>query len=462
MSLHEPVASSETPPHTEHSPKDRSLLLLILGSVGVVYGDIGTSPLYALRESLAGASAGGITPVEITGIVSLLLWTLFIIVTLKYVILILRADNDGEGGTLSLLALAQRAVGHRTEALLLLAIAGTALFFGDALITPAISVLSAVEGLTLVAPAFEGFVVPIAVGIIIGLFAIQRIGTGAVSRWFGPITLVWFMVMGLLGALHIGDDPTILAALNPGQALNFIWQHGFGALAVMGSVFLAVTGAEALYADMGHFGRKPIRIAWNAIVFPALALSYLGQGGLVMSDPDTIENPFFLLAPDWALLPLVLLATAATVIASQAVISGAFSMARQAVQLGLLPRLEVRHTSAEQMGQIYIPQINGLLMIGVILIVISFGTSASLASAYGIAVTGTMVTTTLLAAVVARRLWGWSTGLSALVFLPLLVIECIFLFANLTKVFDGGWMPLSLAIAVGVIIWTWTRGTAYV
>ncbi len=268
--------------------------------------------------------------------------------------------------------------------------------------------------------------------------------------------------MGLLGALHIGDDPTILAALNPAQALGFIWGHGLGALTVMGSVFLAVTGAEALYADMGHFGRKPIRIAWNAVVFPALTLSYLGQGGLVMSNPETIENPFFLLAPDWALLPLVLLATAATVIASQAVISGAYSMARQAVQLGLLPRLEVRHTSAEQMGQIFIPQINLLLMVGVILIVISFGNSASLASAYGIAVTGTMVTTTLLAAVVARRLWGWTNGLVALVFLPLLVIESIFLFANLTKVFDGGWMPLSLAIAVGVIIRTWTRGTAYV
>lgn len=451
-----PSGASQNPPHQS------SLLSLTVGSVGVVYGDIGTSPLYAMRESLAGAGADGLSRGEISGIVSLLLWTLFIIVTLKYVILVLRADNGGEGGTLSLLALAQRAVGRRTDLLLLLAIVGTALFFGDALITPAISVLSAVEGLTLVTPGFDRFILPIAIGIIVALFWVQRGGSGAVSRWFGPVTLVWFFVMGLLGALHIVDDPAILGALNPVHAVSFVWNHGLASLAVMGSVFLAVTGAEALYADMGHFGRTPIRIAWNVIVFPALVLSYLGQGGLVMADPSAVANPFFLLAPDWALLPLVILATAATVIASQAVISGAFSMARQAVQLGLLPRLEVRHTSAEQMGQVYTPQINLLLMVGVILIVLTFNTSASLASAYGIAVTGTMVSTTLLTSIVARRLWGWSRGLTGAVFLPLLAIELFFLVANLTKVLDGGWMPLSLAVAVGIIVMTWTRGTATV
>ena len=462
MPLFAPDASPEAHHSDRPSHHDRSLWLLILGSVGVVFGDIGTSPLYAMRESLAAAAAGGVTDAEITGIVSLLLWTLVIIVTLKYVLLIMRADNNGEGGTLSLLALAQRALGRRPDILLLLGIAGTALFFGDAIITPAISVLAAVEGLTLVTPAFDGFVVPIALGVIVGLFWIQRRGTDAVSRWFGPVTLVWFIVMGLLGALHIADHPGILMALNPAHALGFLWAQGFGALAVMGSVFLAVTGAEALYADMGHFGRIPIRIAWNVIVFPALALSYLGQGGLVISDHRAIDNPFFLLAPDWALLPLVLLATVATVIASQAVISGAFSIARQAVQLGLLPRLEVRHTSARQIGQVFMPQVNLMLFFGVIFLVVTFGSSTALASAYGIAVTGDMVITTLIGSVVFRNLWGWPLWLVVVVVAPLLAVEGTFLVANLMKVADGGWMPLLFAAVIGILIRTWLSGTAYV
>lgn len=435
---------------------------LVIGAVGVVYGDIGTSPLYALRESLAGASEGGLLDSEIIGIVSLLLWTLILIVSLKYVVLILRADNRGEGGTLSLVALAQGAIGRRTTAILALGVLGTALFFGDAIITPAISVLSAVEGLKLVTPAFDSLVLPIAVAIIAGVFWVQHNGTEQVSRFFGPITLVWFAVMAVLGALHIGDQTDILQSINPVHAGAFLWQHGLTSLPVMGSVFLAVTGAEALYADMGHFGRKPIRIAWNLVVFPALMLSYLGQGALVLTDRGAVENPFFLLAPGWMLLPLVILATAATVIASQAVISGAYSMARQAVQLGLLPRLEVRHTSERQVGQIFMPQINRMLFVGVIVLVLTFESSTALASAYGIAVTGTMVITTLLGAVVFRKVWGWPLWLVGLICLPLLVIETVFLVANLSKVMDGGWVPLLLAVLIGLMIWTWVRGTAYV
>jgi KUP system potassium uptake protein len=457
------LPSEPQSPASDHVTAHKSsLVALVIGSIGVVYGDIGTSPLYALRESLVGASEGGLTDNEIIGIVSLLLWTLILIVSVKYVALILRADNRGEGGTLSLVALARSALERRAGLILGIGVLGMSLFFGDAIITPAISVLSAVEGLKLVTPALDPFVVPIALVIIAAIFWVQHKGTERVSTFFGPITLGWFLVLGVLGAMHIGDELSILHAVNPVNAIWFLVVHGATSLPVMGSVFLAVTGAEALYADMGHFGRKPIRIAWNAIVFPALMLSYLGQGALVLSDRAAVENPFFLLAPDWFLLPLVILATAATVIASQAVISGAYSMARQAVQMGLMPRLEVQHTSESQFGQIFMPQVNRILFVGVVALVLSFGSSTNLASAYGIAVTGDMVITTLLAMIVFRYVWGWRPVHVALVCVPLLAIELMFLVANLAKVMQGGWVPLVFAMTLGLMVWTWIRGTAYV
>jgi KUP system potassium uptake protein len=452
----QPTASDSTP-----HPK-ASLLALVIGSIGVVYGDIGTSPLYALRESLVGASEDGLADSEIIGIVSLLLWTLILIVSVKYVGLILRADNRGEGGTLSLVALARGALPQKAIWILGLGVLGMSLFFGDAIITPAISVLSAVEGLKLVTPTLDPFVVPIALLIIGGIFWVQHKGTGKVSSFFGPVTLVWFIVMAVLGLANIGAQLQILRAVNPVHAVGFLIEHGPTSLPVMGSVFLAVTGAEALYADMGHFGRGPIRIAWSTVVFPALMLSYLGQGALVLSDRETVENPFFLLAPDWFLLPLVILATAATVIASQAVISGAYSMARQAVQMGLLPRLEVRHTSESQFGQIFMPQVNRILFLGVVALVLAFESSTNLASAYGIAVTGDMVITTLLSSIVFRYVWGWRAVWVAAVVIPLLAIESVFLLSNMAKVMDGGWVPLLLACSLGLLIWTWVRGTAYV
>jgi KUP system potassium uptake protein len=445
----------------EASAGHGSFWKLTLGSVGVVYGDIGTSPLYAMREAMTAASRDGLlAPKEVIGIVSLLLWTLILIVTLKYVVLVLRADNNGEGGTLSLVALAQRAVGKRTRWIFVLGVIGAALFYGDAIITPAISVLSAVEGLVLVEPRFADWVEPVAIAVLIFLFVIQSRGTERVAAFFGPITLVWFLTIGGLGLYHVGDKPAILAALNPWEAVEFLIDHRLGSLAVMGSVFLAVTGAEALYADMGHFGRGPIRVAWMAVVLPALALNYIGQGSLVLANPEAAHNSFFLLAPSWGLLPLVLLATLAAVIASQAVISGAYSLTHQAVQLGLLPRFEVRHTSESQAGQVYLPKVNWLLLIGVIMLVVIFGSSASLASAYGIAVTGTMIITTLLAYTVFRHSWGWSAARAALTLSPFLVVELIFLSANLEKFFDGGFVPVMLAAVVALLMATWVRGSA--
>ncbi len=445
-----------------HAHRPQKLWLLVVGSIGVVYGDIGTSPLYALRESLHAAGRDGLVESEVIGIVSLLIWTLTLIVTIKYVILILRADNRGEGGTLSLVALTQQALGHRAKYILALGIIGMSLFFGDAVITPAISVLSAVEGLKLVTPAFEPFVIPMTLLILTGLFWVQSKGTGKVSAFFGPITLVWFIVMAILGAAHVGDRFDILFALNPINAVGFVFGHGFGALPVMGSVFLAVTGAEALYADMGHFGKRPIRIAWAWVVFPALALSYFGQGALVLAHPEYAENPFFLMAPDWFLFPLVILATVATVIASQAVISGAFSMAQQAVQMGLLPRLEIRHTSESQRGQIYMPRVNFYLYVGVMILVVAFGSSTSLASAYGIAVTGDMVITLTLATIVFLKFWKWRPWVVFAVIAPILSVELVFLGSNLIKVFDGGWVPLAMAASLALMVWTWITGTAYV
>jgi KUP system potassium uptake protein len=431
---------------------------LALGSVGVVYGDIGTSPLYALREALYHAREGGVTRDEVLGVTSLLLWALIFIVTGKYVLFLMRADNHGEGGTLSLMALAQRALGRTTPAVFLLGVAGAALFYGDALITPAISVLSAVEGLKLVTPVFEPYVIPITVAILLALFAMQRHGTGKVAALFGPITALWFLTMAALGVLHLRDDLGVLAAFNPGHAFGFLFSHGAVGFVVLGSVFLAVTGTEALYADMGHFGRAPIQAAWAGLVFPALALNYLGQGALVLKHPEALDNPFFLLAPGWALLPLVLFATVATVIASQAVITGAFSVTQQAIQLGLLPRMEIQYTSDMHAGQIYLPDVNRLLLIGILLLVFMFQTSSALASAYGIAVTGSMTVDTLLAFVVVWKAWRWPLLLAAAFIVPFLFVDAAFLLANLAKVLDGGYVPLMIAGGIVLSMWTWVRG----
>ncbi len=434
---------------------------LFIGCIGVVYGDIGTSPLYAFREAMlaAGAAHAGVQRADVIGILSLILWSLMIIVTLKYVVILLRADNDGEGGTLSLMALAQRAIGRHSTTVFLLGVTGASLFFGDSMITPAISVLSAVEGLKLVTPAFTPYVLAITIGIIIGLFLVQKRGTAAVAAFFGPIMMLWFALLAYGGLRHISDDPQILQAINPIYAVRFLAQNGSLGVIALGSVFLAVTGAEALYADMGHFSRKPIQLAWIVLVFPSLALNYLGQGALVLADKDALENPFFLLFPDWALLSMVILATVATIIASQAVITGAYSLSRQAIQLGLLPRLDVRHTSEEQEGQIYLPQINLMLLMGVLFLVVLFGSSDKLATAYGIAVTGTMVVTACLAFIVVWRRWRWHWLAAALLIAPFLAIDLVFLGANLVKIFEGGYVPLSIGIFFMICMWTWMRGT---
>jgi len=454
---------SSTSPSAPTAPSRRGAFFgLTLGSIGVVYGDIGTSPLYALRESLRHLHGGGFARDEVLGVVSLLIWALIVVVTFKYVLFLLRADNRGEGGTLSLLALVEGAMGRRTGFVFALAAAGAALFFGDAIITPAISVLSAVEGLEEVTPAVGPWVVPVAIVVLAALFAVQAGGTGAVATWFGPITAVWFLVLAASGVVHILDDPAILLAVDPRHAVRFLAAaHGLS-LVVLGSVFLAVTGAEALYADMGHFGRKPIAVAWLGFVFPALTLHYLGQGAFLLARPEAIANPLFLMMPAWALVPMVVLATLATVIASQAVISGAYSLTRQAIRLGLLPRFEVRHTSETQRGQIYMPRINRMLFIGVVLLVVTFRTSSGLASAYGIAVTGAMIVTSALAFFMLRDVWKWSLAASLALVTPLVGVEGVFLVANLTKFLDGGWLPIGLAAMMMVVMWTWSRGSRIV
>jgi KUP system potassium uptake protein len=433
---------------------------LALGSIGVVYGDIGTSPLYALRESVVAAVGSGNAASEtvVLGVLSLITWALIVIVTIKYVILLLQADNDGEGGTLALMALAQRAV-KRGSVLVTLGIISGALFYGDAIITPALSVLSAIEGLKIVTPAFDLYVVPLTVVILIALFAVQSRGTAKVAAFFGPITLAWFIVLAAAGFWHIGQNPAVLWALNPLHGVTFLASHGVIGLFTLGAVFLAVTGAEALYADLGHFGRGPIRTAWLSVVLPALLVNYFGQGALVLADPKAIENPFFLLYPDWALLPMVLLATAATVIASQAVITGAYSISQQAIQLGLLPRLEIRHTSESLFGQIYMPSVNSLLLVGVLFLVLMFRSSSALASAYGIAVAGTMVVTAMLAFVVIWKVWKWPVFAAAAVIAPFFLIDLTFLSANMLKVVEGGWVPLALGAAIVVVMLTWRRGS---
>ena len=435
--------------------------LLSLGSIGVVYGDIGTSPLYALREAVVAAvgSEGAPTRGAVLGVLSLILWALVVTVTLKYVVILLRADNKGEGGTLALMALAQQALGKASGPLVLLGIISGALFYGDAVITPALSVLSAIEGLKIVTPTFDPYVVPLTVVILIGLFAVQSRGTARVAAFFGPVMLLWFVIIAIAGLWHVATDPSVLAAINPGYGVRFLFSHGVIGLITLGAVFLAVTGAEALYADLGHFGRRPIQAAWIVVVLPSLALNYLGQGALILADPKAIENPFFLMYPDWALLPMVVLATAATVIASQAVITGAYSLTQQAIQLGLLPRFEIRHTSATQVGQIYMPRVNVLLLAGVLLLVMLFRSSSALASAYGIAVTGTMVVTGLMAIIVIAKSWRWPLWAAIALMAPFLLIDMTFLGANLLKVFEGGWMPLALGAAVMVVMYTWRRGS---
>ncbi len=446
------VADSPPPSASRH------LIGLTVGSIGVVYGDIGTSPLYAFREAVMAAGGGAASREAVFGVLSLILWALILIVTCKYVLVLLRADNNGEGGTLTLMALARRVSAHGAT-ILYFGIIGASLFFGDALITPAISVLSAIEGVKVVTPAFDHYVVPLTVVILVFLFAVQSRGTASVAAWFGPIMAVWFAVIGLAGLSHLLADPEVLAAFNPAYGVSFLLSHGIIGFITLGAVFLAVTGAEALYADLGHYGRRPIRIAWLVLVLPALALNYLGQAALVLSNPATIENPFFLLFPEWSLLPMVGLATMATVIASQAVITGAYSLARQAVQLGLLPRLEVRHTSAEHEGQIYMPLVNSMLLIGVLLLVGLFRSSSALASAYGIAVTGTMVVTACMAFIVIWKVWNWSPFLAGALMAPFLVIDTTFLAANLLKLVEGGWVPLAFAAVISTLMYTWQNGT---
>ncbi len=439
----------------------RALLSSTVGALGVVYGDIGTSPLYAFKEALraAGGQAGG--PPVVLGVLSLVFWSILVVVTCKYVVLMLRADNDGEGGILSLLALVQRGIGSAgpwARRALTLGILGTALFYCDALITPAISVLSAVEGLELLDPAFERAVIPITLGIILGLFAIQRGGTERIGRLFGPVTAVWFAALAAFGLVAILRNPSVLWAVNPAYGLELLFAAPGLALVILGAVFLALTGGEALYADMGHFGRAPVRLAWFALVWPALLINYFGQGALVLSASSPIENPFFELAPSVLLAPLVILATAATIIASQAVITGAFSVTRQAVQLDLLPRVTVRQTSATERGQIYVPIANGFMAFSVVLFVLAFGSSSALSSAYGAAVVGTMLITTLLGAIVAATRWKWPRWRVALVFGSLFVIDFAFVLGNVTKIEHGGWVPLVLATLMFGVFVIWRDG----
>lgn len=441
---------------------DRSApsLALILGVLGVVYGDIGTSPLYAMRAAVSHFEDGGVEAWEILGLLSLIIWSLILTVTVKYVVFILRADNRGEGGVLALMALAQRSVENARLrwALALIGIAGACLFFGDGIITPAISVLSAVEGLKVVSPHLEKAVLPISVVILVALFLVQYRGTAKMGAVFGPICAAWFLVLGVLGLWEVVHNPGVLAAISPHWAITFCLHYKFAAFIAFGSVVLAVTGAEALYADMGHFGRRPIRWAWVVIVLPALVLNYLGQGALLLRDPASLENPFFLLAPEWFRLPLVFLATAATIIASQAMISGAYTIARQCVQLGFMPRLVVRHTSDTEEGQIYMPQVNIALLIGVLFLVVTFRDSERLAAAYGIAVTGTFVCTSCLAMVVFRRKFGWPLLAVLGVFLPLLALDLAFFLSNVLKIPEGGYVPLVLGFVMFVMMLTWHRG----
>jgi KUP system potassium uptake protein len=457
-----PTDVSEAPKGPRHPGAKTGMAALTLGALGVVFGDIGTSPLYAL-QTLFAADHHAVRPTQaaVYGVISLVFWTITTIVSVKYVTFIMRADNDGEGGIMALIALVQGiALEHRMAKAVLVALGifGASLFYGDGMITPAISVLSAVEGLEVAAPAMDSLVVPITLVILTVLFAIQRFGTGAVGRLFGPVMGAWFAILALAGLRQVAEHPGILRSISPTYGISFLVEHGSVAFIALGSVVLTITGAEALYADMGHFGRSPIRRAWFAFVFPALTLNYMGQGALILATPRAIDNPFFLLFPHWARIPMVVVATAATVIASQAVISGAFSVTRQAVQLGFLPRLTIRHTSREEVGQVYAPAINWGIFVAVVALVVGFGSSAALASAYGIAVTGTLAIDTLLFFVVVRLLWHkplWLVLAGGALFLT---VDLTFFSANLTKVLHGGWFPLSIALVVFVVLTTWQRG----
>ncbi|MBX3484539.1 potassium transporter Kup [Phenylobacterium sp.] len=444
-----------------HAAHTEGFWALALGSIGVVFGDIGTSPLYAMREALGHSRGGGGGEMAVLGVVSLITWALILIVTVKYVIFLMRADNKGEGGTLALMALAQRVMPRRSTFVFFLAVFGAALFYGDGIITPAVSVLSAVEGLR-DAPGVphgaSGLVLPISAGILIALFLVQSRGTALVARFFGPITAIWFLTLAGLGFYHLADDLSVFRALSPHYGVMFLLDNGFLGFVILGSVFLAVTGAEALYADMGHFGKKPIRVAWLGFVLPCLLVNYLGQGALVLSRPEARHNPFFQMIPQIAYWPVLVLATVATVIASQAVITGAFSMTQQAVSLGLFPRIDIRRTSETQAGQIYVPQVNTFLLVGVLLLLFVFRTSSNLASAYGIAVTGAMFVDTLLFFFIVRHLWKRPVWQAVAASTAFGVLDLVFITSNLLKFFHGAWLPLALGGALVVIMWTWTRG----
>jgi len=459
MATEPPVAT--TPDGEGHPFATAGFLALTVGSIGVVYGDIGTSPLYAFREAMlaAASGAGGVNQAGVLGVLSLIFWSLIVIVTLKYVLILTQADNRGEGGILALMALAQESFKRATAVIVVIGVAAAALFYGNAIITPALSVLSAVEGLEVTEPVFQPFILPLAVVILFALFVVQSRGTASVGALFGPISGIWFLVLAVAGIVPIVRDPVVLLALNPLYGVRFLLDHETVSLVTLAAVFLAVTGAEALYADLGHFGRRPIQTAWLGFVLPALVLNYFGQGALVLAAPASLNNPFFLLYPDWARLPMVVLATAATVIASQAVITGTYSLSRQAVQLGLLPRLEIRHTSEAHPGQIFVPRVNTLLLIGVLLLVGVFRSSGALAGAYGIAVTGTMTVTALLAFVVIWRAWHWHPIAAAALVLPFLLIDVVFLIANLLKILSGGWVPVLLGGFLMAVMLTWRRGS---
>ncbi len=439
--------------------------ILSLGALGVVYGDIGTSPLYALREVFSGVShAVPLNPANLFGVLSLIFWSLIMVVSIKYVVFVMRASNRGEGGIMALIALLQRSLGENhvyLKWLTFLAILGAAFFYGDSVITPAISVLSAVEGMELIAPELKDWVVPLTLVVVSVLFAFQKYGTASIGRLFGPVMLVWFTVLGVLGFSNIVQEPSVLQALSPHYALQFFLIAPGIAFFSLGAVVLAVTGAEALYADMGHFGSRPIRLAWSGVVLPALILSYFGQGALLLQQPEAIQNPFYLQAPAWALLPLVLLATVATVVASQAVISGAFSLTRQAIQLAFLPRMLVRHTSSQEQGQIYLPVVNWVLFVVVVALILGFGSSNALAAAYGIAVVGTMTITSVLVYFVSRYLWQWGLVRSWVMLSVFLMVDLLFLGANSIKIADGGWLPLLMAVGVFTVMVTWKQGREY-
>jgi KUP system potassium uptake protein len=447
---------------TKNSNQERHKLLgLILGTIGIVYGDIGTSPLYTMKEVFSGSHSVPLLPDNILGVLSLVFWALIIVVSIKYVVFIMRADNQGEGGIMAMLALVQRATidAPRTRFLLtILGIFGAALFYGDGMITPAISVLSAVEGLKVAAPSLDTMIVPLSLVILVGLFTLQSKGTASVGTLFGPIMVLWFTTLALLGIISVIQSPKVLQALNPFYALNFFMINKIDGFLALGAVVLAVTGAEALYADMGHFGKHPIRLSWFLLVLPALLLNYFGQGALLLRDPQSIQNPFYLLAPAWAIYPMIFLATAATIIASQAVISGAFSVTRQAIQLGYLPRMEIRHTSSQEIGQIYIPFINWSLLLGIIILVLGFQSSSQLASAYGIAVTGTMVIDTILGFVVVQKLWRWNPLLITGGLVVFLTVDLAFFSANSFKIIHGGWFPLVIGLIVFTLLATWKKG----